>query len=87
MKLYYEVKDKAGLGYPYLIKGTEESLQPLVNYINTIEIYRQQDEPFPSEYHKIDLGIYLCEEEFIHLQQNQDLLGIELIPYPEEDNP
>lgn len=78
MKLFYTFVDKVGLGYPYLIKGNQESLQPIINYLNTVEIFKEENDPFLLYYHNEDRGIYLCENEFEHLNQNSELLGVEL---------
>ena len=78
MKISYTYIDN-GLGYPYLIEGSKEDLQPLINYLNTIQIYKQEDEPFLANYHDPDSGFYICTKEFINLQENQELLDIELV--------
>lgn len=77
MRLHYEVKDE-DLNYPYLIKGNRVDLEVLINYFNTVQIYVGMPEPLILEYSEEDDGIFLCFTEFINLQQNQELLGVEL---------
>ena len=79
MKISYTYIDSNGLGYPYLIEGSKEDLQPLINYLNTIQIYKQEDEPFSANYLDTDSGFYICTKELINLQENQELLDIELV--------
>ena len=56
----------------------------LMNYLTTCELWGSDSEaPFLGEEGEIEI----THEEWENLLSNQDLLGIELLPYPEEDNP
>lgn len=77
MKLYYKRSNKS-VTYPYKVSGKEDSLKPIINYINTIKIYVKNVEPMNVSYNGEESGIFLCEEEMWNLQQNQELLGVEL---------
>ena len=56
----------------------------LMNYLTTCELWGGDLEPpFLGEVGEIEI----THEEWENLLLNQDLLGIELLPYPEEENP
>lgn len=56
----------------------------LMNYLTTCQLWGSDSEaPFLGEVGEIEI----THEEWENLLLNQDLLGIELLPYPEEDSP
>lgn len=56
----------------------------LMNYLTTCQLWGSDSEPpFLGEVGEIEI----THEEWENLLLNQDLLGIELLLYPEEENP
>lgn len=78
--------EDSSLGYRELFfdEAGDTCRDMLMNYLTTCQLWGSDSEPpFLGEVGEIEI----THEEWENLLLNQDLLGIELLPYPEEGNP
>jgi hypothetical protein len=84
-KEYYLSDEDSSLGFRELFfeEAGDTYQSMMINYLTTCELWGGGSEaPFIGEVGEIEI----THEEWENLLLNQDLLGIELLPYPEEEN-